>query len=506
MKKKIILFVFFAVSFFIFFLILRGIPGNPEIKVIKNNLDQATKPFELSPERGRYILIVSLAENKSFSITKQMADAAYPDVGYFKGKFYVYFTPGVSLFALPLYLLGRQYQLAQVFTFSLSALFAFLNIILLFFICRKICGFSVWLSFLAGLIFAFASTSLSYAVTLYQHQISTFLLLSSFWAVWRYKQAGKLSWLWAFYVWLAYGIGIFIDYPNALLFLPVIAYLAIAAFGIKRASREITISFRWSSILSSVIFIVLLVIHGYYNQVHFGSFLRTSGGIVGYKEIKESNIFGKPDSEKQIEKMASMKKETGFFREENLPNGFYTLLFSGDRGLFWYSPIYLLAILGLVRSLKKINLEKGILVSVIIINIFLYGSWGDPWGGWAFGPRYLIPSMAILSVFIAYWIAELKQSIPDLLIAFLLFAYSLVISLLGALTTNQVPPQVEADFLNMKHNFLLNLDYLHDGKSGSFFYNTIFRQEISLQIYFSLIIAVILFMAAYTLYANYRNG
>lgn len=117
MKDIITTILIFIVSLVLFAVTLRGIPGNPTGSMVKNNLDQVSKPLELSPERGRYLLLMSLAENNSFSLNKTLADAAYPDIGWYQGKFYIFFAPGVSIIALPMYILGKSYGLAQVFSF-----------------------------------------------------------------------------------------------------------------------------------------------------------------------------------------------------------------------------------------------------------------------------------------------------------------------------------------------------------------------------------------------------
>ena len=85
-------------------------------------------------------------------------------------------------------------------------------------------------------------------------------------------------------------------------------------------------------------------------------------------------------------------------------------------------------------------------------------------------------------------------------LVFVLFAYSSAIALLGALTTNAVPPKIEADFLGLKYNFLYNLDFFLDGKSGSFLYNTYFAHSISLQNYFLLIYVALLVVVTVILF------
>src|SRR5438105_2097142 len=116
LKDVHVAWLIFIVSLCLYTLTLKGVYGNPPATSIKNNLDKTSRPFELSPERDRYILILSLAENRSFALSKTLADAAYPDDGYYNGRFYIYFAPGISLFALPFYFIGEIFHVAQVAT------------------------------------------------------------------------------------------------------------------------------------------------------------------------------------------------------------------------------------------------------------------------------------------------------------------------------------------------------------------------------------------------------
>src|SRR5258708_37018417 len=127
MKKTILLISFFVVFALLYVFTLKGVPGNPKSTDFKGNLDQITKPLELSPERGRYARVISLVENHKFDLGKTLADAVYPDVGYYNGKFYAYFAPGISILAAPFYIIGKSFNLAQVVTFSYSSFMAILT-------------------------------------------------------------------------------------------------------------------------------------------------------------------------------------------------------------------------------------------------------------------------------------------------------------------------------------------------------------------------------------------
>lgn len=481
MNQKILLTLLLLMAVLLYAVTIRGIPGNPPGSLIKNNLDQAAKPFELSPERGRYILLLSLAENRSFALSKELADAAYPDVGYHQGRYYIFFAPGISLLAWPLYTLGSQINLGQVAAYSTIALFAVLNIFVLFRIARDILKLPVWVSLAVPMMFAFGSNSWSYAITMYQHHVTTFFIISSFYAVWKYRQKGLLSWAWAFYVWLCYAFALGIDYPNAVLMLPVMIYLAVSAFSLKKLKESYTVGLRLSAVLTSIGFIIIMGLHGYYNYVNFGSPTRLSGELPSYKSVKDEKLDQNRKGEQILQSMQEQKSAVGFFQEDNMPFSPYTLLIGPDRGVFLYEPVFLLAVIGILIALYALNTEINVLLGTVGAHFFLYSSWGDPWGGWAFGPRYMIPSLAVLSLFAGIFLAKYGKKLWVRIITLILFAYSSAIAILGAVTSNAIPPKIEADFLKMKYNFLMNYDFLTDGRSGSYVYNTYASQLMTLQ-------------------------
>ena len=66
-------------------------------------------------------------------------------------------------------------------------------------IARQVFRLPLWAALSAVIIFAFGCTAWSYAITLYQHPVTVFFMLSGFYAVWRFSQGGRLGWLWAGY-------------------------------------------------------------------------------------------------------------------------------------------------------------------------------------------------------------------------------------------------------------------------------------------------------------------
>ena len=72
------------------------------------------------------------------------------------------------------------------------------------------------------------------------------------------------------------------------------------------------------------------------------------------------------------------------------------LLFSPGRSVFLYSPILIAALVGLVLLWREHRALAATLVAIIVANLAFYGIYPAWWGGWGWGPRYLVPTMPFL--------------------------------------------------------------------------------------------------------------
>ncbi|MEY4731920.1 MAG: hypothetical protein RL681_866 [Candidatus Parcubacteria bacterium] len=474
---------------------LRGLPGNPT-PATAESLEGETNPFELSPERGRFAHVMALGDTGKYELSQQLADFAYPDVGYYNGKFYGFFAPGIAYMALPFYEAGKSYGMSQVFTFGFVSVMSVLALVFLYLIGREVLGLPVWAAMLACIIFAFGSTAWSYAITLYQHHVTTFFALSAFYAAWRFKGGGRWSGLWGLLVWAWYALAITIDYPNAFLLLPVMVYFLLVSLHTENTARGFRLSLRPAALVTMAAFIVITGVHLAFNATHFGGWQQVAGGLTSYRSILEQGLLGHANPETAIAARTTKQDVVQFFHEENFPEGISVLFFSSDRGLFFYGPIFILAIFGAWQlARRKGNLEVWSLIGLVLANIFLYASWGDPWGGWAYGTRYMTLTMSILSLFVVAWLAAEPQRIWKNILALTLFMYSSAIALLGALTTNAIPPHSEAIGLSTGWNFMRNWTFFKNGQSGSFFYRSFVAEHMPLADYFVLIYAAVVCVA-----------
>lgn len=499
-NKNIFIIVFTLISLVFYILTVKGAPGNFTKVSELSKSTIATGAFESSHERSTYSTMLSLIQRRRFDLSNDLADFSTPDVGYLKGKFISYFPPGISVTILPFYVFFSRFGLGQVGGFFTMSVFALLSIGLLYLISRDIFKLPVWISVLVPLIFSFATVSWSYSITIYQHTMLVFLLLLSFYSIWRGSRSEKFSFIWGAVFWICIGISPFFDYPNPILMAPLVIYFLVKAVDFKITRRDFEIKIKTLFLFSVVAFAAMIGILFFYNQKVLGNWKRLSNNLPRY-EIKNLAQLIDPSlvPAAQRQRSESAKLSTTFL-EERVPTGLDLLIITKEKGIFVFSPILLLSILGFLSVSGAISLEIAVLAAIVLLNILLYASFGDPWGGWAYGPRYLVPSMAIMPLFIALWLNQPKHLFLKKISVFILFIYSSAVALIGALTTAADPPKVEAVYLKIKYGVDYALDYLLKGKSSSFFYNSFAYKHVSLIQYFFILWITLIVIAFIVLF------
>lgn len=482
----LILFVVFLIS--VLGLTVRGISGNPSSGNFNNVEWKDEGPLELSPERGRFALLYSFVENGSFIFDLPIARFATPDLGYKDGKFVSLFAPGVSFIVIPGYLIGKAFGLSQLGVFLNIAFFALLNVFLIRAIAIRL-GVSPIAAILAGITFIFATPAFAYAVSLYQHHISTFLLLLSIYMLIHWK--GLLA---TAGVWFLFAISISVDYPNFFFMIPVLIYAGWRLASVTLEDNKTVFRLRILGVFTFLTMILPLAFFFWFNTVSYGNPFQLSGTVDAVKVIDDAGNPILPDKTKQ--QNPSERSATEFFKTRHQINGMYILLLSPDRGIIVYTPVILFGLAGLFFLYKKHPVAP-LLIGVVGMNFLLYSMWGDPYGGWAFGSRYLIPSYAILSIGLAYFLHMYRKNIVLLILFFLVFLYSVSINTLGAITSSRNPPKVEAVALSQlsgkdeKYTFERNWQYLMVNKSKSYIWQTYARYYLNTQQYYVILVSLI---------------
>src|SRR5690606_29136876 len=81
------------------------------------------------------------------------------------------------------------------------------------------------------------------------------------------------------------------------------------------------------------------------------------------------------------------------------PEVIYELLIGSSRGLWFVSPLCLVAVIGLWSRWKQArDRAVGVALLVFCSLLWINGSYYQWDGGWATGPRHLVPAIGFLSL------------------------------------------------------------------------------------------------------------
>lgn len=500
MRNKITgFYVLFLVSFTLI-LSLRGLLGNPSAGELIDSKWRGGGIFELSPERGRFGLTYSLIEDKSFYFSTNLARFIVPDLAYKDGHYVSRFAPLTSFIVAPGYVIGHYLGASQVGTFIIISLFALINLVLIKEIVINMGGtyLAGWIS---GMLFLFATPAYAYAVNLYQHHISTFLILLSSLILIKTKKIWPL-----FFVWFLCAISIPLDYPNLILMFPIGMYALFNIIEIKKSRTKFFLKIKLVGILTLTGLILPILFFGWFNYKSYNNPFQLSGTVGGVHEI---DVYGNPTAPKSsnpenveefIRPEDQKKTATGFFKSRNILNGLYIYFLSPDRGIIIFAPIILFGFFGAYMLHKNKNRYIPMLLGIVGAGLVLYSMWGDPWGGWAFGSRYLIPIYAVMAIFIGIALTQIRKKWLLLVLFYPIFIYSILVNTLGALTTSANPPKVEALPLEAisgkreRYSYDRNWEFLTSGRSKSFIFQTWGYKYLSSTQYYYLVAGIIIFL------------
>lgn len=506
-----------GISSLLLLLTVRGIAGTPTATDLLSDYWKQNGPFDLSPERGRYALMYSLAEDRSFSFSLPIARFTTPDLGYINGKYVSLFAPGVSFLVLPGYLVGKTIGIGQVGAFLAVSAFALANAALVWMLARHL-GAHPAAATLGALSFLFGTPAFTYATTLYQHHISTFLLLLSIWSLVKWKDRPFRS---LALVWFLSAVSVSVDYPNFFMILPIILVATGRFLSVTVDKKTIFVKLHSLRLFSLLAVLPPMVFFLWTNTQSYGNPLQLAGTIAGVSAIDERGQPTVPqvrgpteDVQKFLDPSSQQKRSAvGFFQSRKLLEGFIVHFTSPDRGLLFFAPVMLFAVFGAVSLYRQREWSFPLLVSIMGVNILLYSMWGDPWGGWAFGSRYLIPSYAIAGIFVAQALTEwCKKTFWLILLFFLVFSISTAVNTIGALTSDANPPKIQVLALEQqsgrqeKYTVERNWDLLSANSSKSFVFQTFIQSKLTALQYAILLWGTLYVFAAVHLVALIKNS
>lgn len=457
-------------------------------------------PFESSGSNSRFALTEAIVEDGSLFFDDKKAKFAAPDLVFYNQKYFSIFTPGVSFLAVPFYMLGKLFNLQQLFSYSLNHFLLIINGFLIFKLSRKL-NVPFWPSIVSGMVFVFATNALAYSLTFTQHMLSSFVILLSHYTA-TFKRIFLRNTLFS----LLFGLGILADIPNVIMFIPAGLYILLKNFEILELKNKIRISLK-TAILGLLLGVLpMLFVFGWYNSQVTGS-PTLLGQFIGRSDYPPAQNIQNQTSPQKTDSGGLLNSDFKIwnspFETRLMLQGFYLLLLSDERGWIYYSPVIFVGILGLLLHIKMENentLSK-ILFSTGMIIFLIYSMFGDPWGGWGFGPRYLIPAGAVFSVGTGYAIGVFRRKLIFHFIFLIILLYSIWVSSIGALTSNAIPPKNEALNLGVpiSYTYQFNLGLIGENRSSSLIYNTLFKDLVPVSnfVYSFVFLSFLVFIAAY---------
>jgi hypothetical protein len=451
-------------------------------------------PFEGTNSTSRYALTQAIVDNGKFYFDENQARFSSPDTSFYNGKYFSLFTPGVSFLAAPLYFIGKQVGLPQFFAFLTNIIFALLNVYLVYKVTRKL-GVNMYLALMSGLMFLFASNALAYSLTLTQHHVASAIILVAI--LLAQEKVGILNNL---LFGALFGFGLLVDVPVGFLMMPLGFYFLYKNFEKTEIGNIISIKIRYAIVALLIGVLPLLGIFGWYNYELTGSYTKLAQ-LIGRVDVPDNNPDVVSKSLPKEENSPGPKEFKIFetpFNTRNSLDGFYVLLISDERGWLYFSPVLTLAIVGIIIAVKKQATRRlGVLLgTVATFTLLLYSMFGDPYGGWSFGPRYMIPATAVISPGLGLFLQRWGKNLIAFFLFFALAGFSVWLGTIGAMTTNAIPPKQESIYLvtPIPYTYQYNLDFIDKNFSSSLAYNLFLNHFMTVSNYVSVYVGIVMLM------------
>lgn len=353
-------------------------------------------PHYVSPnEFSRWDLAVALVDLHTVEVTRIVAatHTETEDLSRVDGRLYSNKAPGAALVGLPGYAIARSiagFPTAHNMRWTLTAmrlLASTLPAILVTLLVGTVatrCGLNPTFAVVALL---FGTPLFAYGLLFFAHALTAFALFAAFSLLFADRPRELMAGLFI-------GIAVLSEYPSA------IPCLILMACALPRL--------RWRGTLLVIAGgLPLAVVLAIYNHVAFGSIFSLGSAhesAAFYRQTAQRGLFG-----------VSFPSPIILLR----------LLFDPSKGLFVFSPVLLLAFLGIRRACA--TLQRWMFVALVAtpLSILLtfagYANWD---GGWTVGARYLVPSLPFFALLIAF-------AKPRLLNAMLLGASVAVIAIVS---------------------------------------------------------------------------
>jgi len=372
-------------------------------------------------QNSRLDLVMAIVDQGSLAIDEYHLNTG--DYAYYNGHYYSDKAPGLSFLGVPFYTVFRTIATTPVLTrlteelaqsqalagtlreegtgllpqkvyfamalyfvtlFTVSIPSALLGVILYRFLGSFMKEEGSRL--LTALAFGLATPAFPYAGNLFGHQLVAFLLFLAFYLL--FQMRGAHPWPWKLrVVGLLLGWAVITEYPTVLIAGALVLY---ALWSLRSIQTVLWIA------VGALLPAALL---GAYNWAI-------------YRTVLPMGYF--------YSALYLEKHHTGFLSLTHpQPDALWGITFGSFRGLFYLSPVLLLALAGFGLWLRKrVHLREWIICTWAVIGFLLFNGSSIMWeGGFAVGPRYLLPMLPFMAVGLGMaWAALTMRRIGRLLI------------------------------------------------------------------------------------------
>ena len=322
-----------------------------------------------------YLLTEAMVENHSLSFSEMVTLNDKP------GPQYAKYGLGMSVLAIPFYLLGKALSLLLGIKISLTAQFAvsMINAILTAFSCLMVFRFSTdrfELSSRTGLLlasgFGLSTIAWYYSEDFMSEPAATlFLLLSVYWVTSKDAVTRKHDLIWAgTFLALAVScrLAVLIVIPGFILYQWMV-WAESAEKDIKELAMDL--------VRPAIPVIAVLVLVMVYNYVRFADPLET-----GYEKVSGRFLVG-----------------------------FFGILFSPGKSLFLFNPLTLFGCLAFMLFLREQRKTAFLFGWLIVSHLLLFSTWWSWQGGMGWGPRLMLVVLPYLILPIGFLLQEYKQAV-----------------------------------------------------------------------------------------------
>jgi len=385
-------------------------------------------------ERALFSGIDSLVKRGDFKVNQIYWDYSNVAMETTGGEMVPNYEPAQMILAIPFYLWGRSLGAALQGVMVFNAVVTAASVALLY-LCFLELGYRRRTATLGALVYAFATLAWPYSRVFFREPLTVLAYLVAVYALLRYRAPAPRRLLWPALAGAAAGLA-FVTKQISVAAFPSLLLLAFAyewRRPVDAASSRSLRQTRLAALLAAVIPLAAIVVLGQIYQ------WTTLGGV----ETFARNIV---DYTTNPQLSSSLP--------QRMLRGGLGLTVSPFRGVFWYSPVLLLGLVGAVPFTRRHRWEGIAFLLLVAAHILGYSRYLYWSGGVAWGARYMlpiIPFLLLLAAPVFAWLIkdQAPPSTNDLsqapasglrvtgyalrITAWLLIAWSSAIALLGIL-------------------------------------------------------------------------